>query len=179
MHVSKQINSRWIIPVDENNSVLEQHSVIIKNDAIIDILPQAEAAKYTPEELIDLSYHALLPGFVNSHTHAAMSLFKGLADDLPLQEWLADHIWPAEAALSDAEFVKDGSELAIAEMIKSGTTCFNDMYFYIDQTAMVAVQSGIRAHIGIPVIDFPTRWAKDLNEYISKGVAVVDRFKND
>jgi 5-methylthioadenosine/S-adenosylhomocysteine deaminase len=108
-----------------------------------------------------------------------MSLLKGLADDIPLEEWLHEHIWPAESSLADELFVKDGAELAIAEMIKSGTTCFNDMYFFIGQTAEVAIQAGIRASIGIPIIDFPTRWAKTLDEYISKGLAVRDRHIND
>ncbi|OUR89966.1 N-ethylammeline chlorohydrolase [Cycloclasticus sp. 44_32_T64] len=176
MQVSLQINARWIITVDPNDSVLENHAVIINDGTLIDILPQSQANKYSPVDLVELNDHALAPGFINAHTHGAMSLLKGLADDLPLDEWLNDHIWPAETALADDEFVRDGSELAIAEMIKSGTTCFNDMYFFIDQTAATAAHIGIRACLGIPVIDFPTRWAKDLNEYISKGLAVHERF---
>ncbi|PHS70558.1 MAG: N-ethylammeline chlorohydrolase [Cycloclasticus sp.] len=179
MQVTHQINARWIITVDSNNNVLEHHSLIIQNDVIVDILPQSAASKYTPEQTTTLNNHALFPGLINAHTHASMSLLKGLADDIPLQEWLNEHIWPAETALADEVFVKDGAELAIAEMIKSGTTCFNDMYFFIDQTAEVAIQAGIRAHIGIPVIDFPTRWATTLDEYISKGLAVRDRYIND
>jgi len=178
MPTTLQINARWIITVDADNSVLENHALIIQNDTIIDILPQHEAQKHQADRCIDLQDHALAPGFINAHTHAAMSLLKGLADDLPLEEWLNDHIWPAEAALANAQFVKDGSTLAIAEMIRGGTTCFNDMYFFIDQTAAVAAQTGIRANIGIPVIDFPTRWAKNLDEYISKGLAVRDQFKH-
>jgi len=176
MQITLQINARWIITVDSDNSVLENHALIIQHDKIIDILPQQEADKYQAERCIELNDHALLPGFINAHTHAAMSLLKGLADDLPLEEWLNEHIWPAEAALANSQFVHDGSALAIAEMIRGGTTCFNDMYFFIDQTAAVAAQSGIRANIGIPVIDFPTRWAKNLDEYISKGLAVRDQF---
>jgi len=179
MQTTLQINAAWIITVDADNSVLEDHAVIIQDDTIIDILPQHKASKYSPEQIIELNDHALAPGFVNAHTHAAMSLLKGLADDLPLDEWLNEHIWPAEAELADETFVKDGSELAIAEMIRGGTTCFNDMYFFIDQTAAAAEQAGIRANIGIPVIDFPTRWAKDLNEYISKGLAVRERFNGN
>ena len=178
MPTTLQINARWIITVDTDNNVLEHHALIIQNDTIIDILPQHEAQKHQADRCIDLQDHALAPGFINAHTHAAMSLLKGLADDLPLEEWLNEHIWPAEAALANAQFVKDGSTLAIAEMIRGGTTCFNDMYFFIDQTAAVASQTGIRANIGIPVIDFPTRWAKNLDEYISKGLAVRDQFKH-
>ncbi|MDF1688078.1 MAG: TRZ/ATZ family hydrolase [Cycloclasticus sp.] len=179
MQVSLQINARWIITVDSDNNVLENHAVIIQDDILLDILPQQQANKYTPSNIIHLNDHALAPGFVNAHTHAAMSLLKGLSDDLPLDEWLNEHIWPAETELADAAFVRDGSELAIAEMIKGGTTCFNDMYFFIDQTALAAEQVGIRACLGIPIIDFPTRWAKDLDEYISKGLAVHERFNGN
>ncbi|MEE4291496.1 MAG: TRZ/ATZ family hydrolase [Cycloclasticus sp.] len=179
MQVSLQINARWIITVDPDNNVLENHAVIIQDDILLDILPQQQANKYTPSNIIHLNDHALAPGFVNAHTHAAMSLLKGLADDLPLDEWLNEHIWPAETELADAAFVRDGSELAIAEMIKGGTTCFNDMYFFIDQTALAAEQLGVRACLGIPIIDFPTRWAKDLDEYISKGLAVHERFNGN
>jgi 5-methylthioadenosine/S-adenosylhomocysteine deaminase len=179
MQVSLQINARWIITVDADDSVLHHHALIIDGDKIIDILPQGEATKYSPLNLVEISNHAVVPGFINAHTHAAMSLLKGLADDLPLDEWLNEHIWPAETELADEHFVKDGTELAIAEMIRSGTTCFNDMYFFIDQTALVVSRAGIRANIGIPIIDFPTRWAKDLDEYISKGLAVRDQFNNN
>ncbi|HIF18677.1 MAG: TRZ/ATZ family hydrolase [Cycloclasticus sp.] len=178
MQVSLQINARWIITVDADDSVLHHHSLIIDDDKIIDLLPQNEASKYSPLNLVELNDHAIVPGFVNAHTHAAMSLLKGLADDLPLDEWLNEHIWPAETELADEQFVKDGTELAIAEMIRSGTTCFNDMYFFIDQTALAVSRAGIRANIGIPVIDFPTRWAKTLDEYISKGLAVRDQFNH-
>jgi 5-methylthioadenosine/S-adenosylhomocysteine deaminase len=179
MQVSLQINARWVITVDADDNVLKNHAVIIQDDIIIDVLPQQDAKKYSPVELIECNDHALAPGFINAHTHAAMSLLKGLADDLPLNEWLNDHIWPAETALADSDFVKDGTELAIAEMIRGGTTCFNDMYFFIDQTATAVSNTGIRACLGIPVIDFPTRWAKDLNEYISKGLAVHDHFRSN
>ena len=153
MQVSLQINARWVITVDADDNVLENHAVIIQDDIIIDVLPQQDAKKYSPVELIECNDHALAPGFINAHTHAAMSLLKGLADDLPLNEWLNDHIWPAETALADSDFVKDGTELAIAEMIRGGTTCFNDMYFFIDQTATAVSNTGIRACLGIPVID--------------------------
>ena len=179
MKVSLQINARWIITVTPDDRVLEHHAIIIQDDTIIDILPQDQSSQYTPTELLTFNHHAVVPGFINAHTHAAMSLLKGLADDLPLDQWLNEHIWPAESALVEEPFVRDGSELAIAEMIRGGTTSFNDMYFFIDQTAAAASHIGIRASIGIPVIDFPTRWAKDLNEYITKGLAVHERFHSD
>jgi len=141
MQVSLQINARWIIPVDQNNNVLENHALIVQDDKIIDILPQSEANKYSPIELIELNDHALAPGFINAHSHAAMSLMKGLADDIRLDEWLKEHIWPAEMALADDAFVKEGSELAVAEMIKGGTTCFNDMALFLNSFAVINVSS--------------------------------------
>ncbi|ORU90639.1 MAG: N-ethylammeline chlorohydrolase [Cycloclasticus sp. symbiont of Poecilosclerida sp. M] len=179
MQVSQQINARWIIPIDDANSVYEHQALIIQHDKIIDIVPQKNLSAYQPKEVVELNDHALIPGLINAHTHAAMSLLKGLADDLPLDEWLNNHIWPAETALADEDFVRDGSELAIAEMIKGGTTCFNDMYFFPNQTIAQVLKSGIRANIGAPVIDFPTRWAKDLDEYVSKGVAIYDETRDD
>lgn len=174
------IHARWIIPVEPDDRVLEQHSLAIHNGRIVNILPTATAqTQYRSEVELRLDQHALLPGLVNAHTHAAMSLFRGLADDLPLMEWLNHHIWPAEARWVNSEFVQDGSQLAIAEMIRGGTTCFNDMYFFADDVARVASHAGIRAVVGMILIDFPTAWAKDADEYLSKGLALNDRYRNN
>ena len=125
------IHARWIVPVEPEGRVLERHSLAIDRGRIVAVLDRRDAAtRYQPKETIDLPEHALMPGLVNAHTHAAMSLFRGMADDLPLMDWLQNHMWPAEAKWVSPEFVHDGSELAIAEMLKSGTTCFNDMYFF-------------------------------------------------
>lgn len=172
------IHARWVIPVDSRNRTLEYHSVAIHNNKIIAILPTLDAQKkYHAHTIRDLSHHALIPGLINSHAHAAMSLFRGLADDLNLMDWLEKHIWPAEAEHVNEHFVQVGTELAIAEMIRSGTTCFNDMYFFPDITARVAADTGIRASIGLILIDFPTVWANTSDEYIDKGLAVFDQFK--
>lgn len=179
MLVDTLINARWIIPIVPENCVLENHALVINEGKIIDLLPQQDAGKYQAYDVIERGDHVLLPGLINAHTHAAMSLFKGLADDLPLREWLEEHIWPAEAECGDAEFVYDGSELAIAEMIRGGISCFNDMYFFPNETAAAAQKIGMRANIGLPIIDFPTRWAKDIDEYISKGIEVHDAFKSE
>lgn len=134
------LQARWIVPVEPENTLLENHTLVINEDKIEDILPTDVAiTKYAASKVIDLSEHVLIPGLINTHTHAAMSLFRGLADDLPLMQWLNEHIWPAEGRWVDEEFVRDGTRLAIAEMIASGTTCFNDMYFFPDQTADVAI----------------------------------------
>ncbi len=184
------VNARWVIPLDPANSksgnktpgnhILEHHSLAINDGKILDILPTEKAQhKYTPFEEHDLDTHALMPGLINCHTHAAMSLFRGLADDLPLMEWLNEHIWPAEQQWISPEFVHDGTRHAIAEMIRGGTTTFNDMYFFPDQVAEVAVETGIRAVVGLILIDFPTAWAKDADEYLAKGEQVHDKYRHN
>lgn len=174
------IHSRWIIPVEPDNTVLEHHSLAIHDGRITAILPTDEAkTRYQADHSHDFTHHALMPGMINAHAHAAMSLFRGLSDDLPLMTWLSEHIWPAEAKWVHPEFVQDGSELAIAEMIRGGTTCFNDMYFFPDITAKVASQCGMRASIGLILIDFPTAWAADADEYIAKGLEIHDSYRND
>ncbi len=171
----KIISARWIIPVVPRNTVLEHHSVVVNDGIIIDIL-QTELAlrKYPSAELTDRGSHALIPGFINAHTHSAMSLFRGIADDMPLMEWLEGHIWPAEAKWITPDFMRDGTQLAVAEMLLSGTTCFNDMYFHSDTVARVAQDMGIRAFVGMIVLDFPSVWAANPEEYFEKGMRVHD-----
>ncbi len=168
------IQARWVVPI-EPDVVLEHHAVAVQGGRIIDVFPGAEAStRYRARETIHLDRHALIPGFVNVHTHAAMSLFRGLADDLPLMDWLQAHIWPAEVKWVGPEFVRDGVELAIAEMLKSGTTCFSDMYFFPEETARTCLASGMRAVVGIILIDFPTAYAQDPDEYLHKGLKLHD-----
>ena len=119
-----------------------------------------------------------MPGFINSHTHLAMNLFRGLADDLALMDWLTNHIWPAEQKWVDSQFVYDASLLAMGEMIRGGTTCFNDMYFFWNDTARAAEIAGMRAHLGIHIIDVPTRWGKTTAEYLQKGLTFYEEYKN-
>ncbi|MCG6938447.1 MAG: TRZ/ATZ family hydrolase [Gammaproteobacteria bacterium] len=172
------LHARWVVPVDSKHRYLENHTIAIHEDRIVDILPSLLANdKYHASVNRHFEHHALIPGLINSHTHAAMNLFRGLADDMHLMEWLENHIWPAEAKHVNEAFVHTGTELAIAEMIRSGTTCFNDMYFFPDITARVAADTGIRASVGLIVIDFPTVWANNSEEYIDKGLAVFDHFK--
>ncbi|HHJ34792.1 MAG TPA: TRZ/ATZ family hydrolase [Gammaproteobacteria bacterium] len=177
-NIDTLLHARWIVPVDNRHRYLEQHCIAIDEEKIIDVLPSDEAkSKYNAS--IDREYpqHVLMPGLINSHTHAAMNLFRGLADDLNLMDWLENHVWPAEAEHVNEAFVHTGTELAIAEMIRSGTTCFNDMYFFPDITARVASDIGIRASVGLILIDFPTVWANSSEEYIDKGLAVFDHYK--
>jgi len=172
------INARWVVPVDQANQVLEHHSLVINDGRIVDLIPQQQATeKYHAALSHDFEQHCIMPGLINSHTHSPMSLFRGLADDLPLMTWLNEHIWPAEKRFVSDAFVEAGSELAIAEMIRGGTTCFNDMYFFPEATARVAEQSGIRACIGMIVIDFPTNWASSVADYFHKGQQLHDHYR--
>ncbi len=173
------IHAGWIIPVIPENTWHEDYALAIHNGKIIDLIPSSDASKkYQANVTLDLNQHALIPGLVNTHTHLAMSLFRGLADDLPLMEWLNGHIWPAEATWVSPEFVHDGSRLAISEMLRGGTTAFNDMYFFPDETAQVAAEAHIRATLGMILIDFPTVWAADADEYIHKGLKLHDDYRN-
>ncbi len=170
-YIDELIHARWVIPVEPHNMVLDNFSVAIHQGKIIDVLSQDKARqRYQAEVVHELPGHALIPGLINSHTHAAMNLMRGYADDHKLMDWLQKHIWPAEQKWVSEEFVLDGSELAIAEMIASGTTCFNDMYFYPEVTARAAQAAGIRATVGLIVLDFPSQWANNADEYIEKGL---------
>ena len=174
------IHARWIIPVEPADTVLENYAIAVHDGKILDMLPSHQAQQhYQAGNIYQLLEHVLIPGLINTHTHAAMSLFRGLADDLPLMDWLQNHIWPAEGRWVNPEFVHDGTQLAIAEMIRSGTTCFNDMYFCPDVTARVADSVGMRATVGMIIIDFPTVWANNADEYIHKGIEVHDYYRNN
>ncbi len=178
MIVDTLIHARWIIPVEPESVTYEHHSLVIDSGKIIDLLPTELAKqKYQGKTTENLENHALLPGLINCHTHAAMTLMRGIADDLPLMDWLQNHIWPLEHQWMSEAFVKDGSDLAIAEMILGGTTCFNDMYFFPDITAAQAIHHGIRATVGMIVIDFPSVWAQNADEYIEKGLALHEQLR--
>lgn len=173
------INARWIVPVTASQQVLENHAVIVKDSRIVALLPQQQATQlYTAAATHDMNEHCLIPGLINNHAHTAMSLFRGLADDLPLMTWLSDHIWPAEKQFVGDSFVESGSALAIAEMIRGGTTCFNDMYFFPDATARIVDRSGIRASLGMVIIEFPTNWAANVDEYMHKGQQLHDHYRH-
>lgn len=177
-HVDTLLHPDWIIPVLPRGTVLEKHSLAIANGRISHILPRAEAASLDATHELALPGQALMPGMVNTHGHAAMSLLRGYADDLPLMPWLEQHIWPAEGAHVGPDFVRDGTELAIAEMLLAGTTTFSDMYFFPDSAAAAAVAAGIRCQIVFPILDFPTAWARNADEYISKGLRLRDELKH-
>ena len=178
--VDTLIEARWVIPVEPDRTVLDDHAVAIRDGRILAVLPRAEAAaRYHSADRVVLAQHALIPGLVNLHTHAAMTLMRGLADDLPLMTWLNDHIWPAEASHVSADFVRAGTGLAIAEMLRGGVTCMNDMYFFPEAAAQAALTLGIRASLGIITIDFPTAYASDADDYLAKGLAVRDAMRHE
>lgn len=177
--IDSLISARWVIPVEPEGIVLDEYSVAVRDGKIADVLPTNEAKrKYRAGTTTLLTDHALIPGLINAHTHAAMSLFRGIADDLPLMDWLNNYIWPAERAWVNDEFVRDGTRLAVAEMLKGGTTCFSDMYFFPEDTARVCMELGMRAVVGLIVVDFPTVWAQTADEYLKKGLQLHDDLRH-
>ncbi|HZN27516.1 MAG TPA: TRZ/ATZ family hydrolase [Burkholderiales bacterium] len=174
------IDAQWIVPVDPPGAVLEKHSIAIRDSDIVTIGPSAEIARrYDSAERIVLDEHVLIPGLVNLHTHAAMALMRGLADDRALMDWLRNHIWPAEAQLVSPAFVRDGTLLACAEMLRSGITCFSDMYFFPEAAAEAALAAGMRAAIGMIVIEMPSPYAGDARDYLAKGLAMRDALRDE
>ncbi len=174
------IKAPWILPVIPQNRIFENCAIAVNGGKIVAILPENEAIKrFNPKQTIHLEHHILMPGLINAHGHAAMTLLRGYADDLSLEPWLTEHIWPAESRWLDADFVRDGTELAIAEMIKTGTTCYSDMYFFPEAAAPVIQKSSIRAQITFPILDIATNWAQDAEECFSKGLALHDEYRND
>ena len=174
------LEARWVIPVEPARSVLFDHAVVIDHGRITAILPAAEArSKFSATKHIALPGHALIPGLVNLHTHAAMTLLRGLADDLALMDWLNHHIWPAEMRHVSEEFVYDGSRLACAEMLRGGVTCFNDMYFFPRATARAALDARMRAVPGLIVVEFPSPYAADAQDYLNKGLALRDELRGE
>jgi 5-methylthioadenosine/S-adenosylhomocysteine deaminase len=173
------IHAKWVISVDADSQILENHSVVVADKRIIKILSQDEARKKVlAAQTVELPHHALIPGLINAHGHAAMSLFRGVADDIPLKQWLEETIWPLEGEHVSAEFVQQGATLACAEMIASGTTCFADMYFFPDAVAKVALDAQLRVQLASPILDFPTVWANDADEYILKATQLHDNYRN-
>lgn len=178
MQAELLIHADWILPVDAADRTLARHSLCIDRGRIRALLPRAEAEQQIQaKQVLELPGHALIPGLINAHTHAAMTLLRGLADDLPLMTWLHEHIWPAEGRWVDTEFVADGTRLAVLEMLRGGITCFNDMYFYPEVTARIAAAAGMRVLAGMIVVDLPTRYAQDADEYLRRGLELHERYR--
>jgi 5-methylthioadenosine/S-adenosylhomocysteine deaminase len=173
------INTRWIVPIRPAETILEHHSIAINKGEIVAIAPIAEAiAQFNATSTLDLSDQLLMPGLINAHGHSAMSLLRGIADDKPLHNWLNEDIWPAEGKWVCDEFVRDGTNIAIGEMLLSGTTCFSDQYFFPETVAEQAQNAGIRAQVGFPILDFATAWGSGPDDYLSKGLKLFDKYRN-
>ncbi|MBN6100790.1 TRZ/ATZ family hydrolase [Xanthomonas sp. CFBP 8703] len=174
------IEAGYVVPIEPHAVVLEDHAVAVRGSEIVAVLPRAEAqARFAAARTVSRPDAALLPGLVNAHTHNPMTLLRGIADDLPLMVWLQQHIWPVETAVIGPEFVADGTALAIAEMLRGGTTCANENYFFSDVQAAVYKQHGFRARVGTVIIDFPTAWAKTSDEYFERACEVHDQWRDD
>ena len=178
--VDTLVCARWVLPVEPIGHALDDHAVAIRSGRIVAVLPEAEALRrFEAAEIVRRPTHALLPGLVNAHTHAAMSLLRGRAENQSLGPWLKDTIWPIERRWVDPEYVRDGTELAIAEMLRGGTTCFADMHLWPDVVARTAAEVHMRACVGLVVTDAETRWAATADEYIDKGMSLRDEYKGD
>lgn len=173
------LHPQWLLPIAPHNRLLERCSVVVKDGVIRALAPRAQIeSQWQAKQVVELPGQVLMPGLVNCHNHAAMSLLSGFADDLPLMTWLNEHIWPAEGQWVDEAFVTDGTTRSIAEMLLSGTTCFSDMYFFPEAAARVVNDCGIRAQITFPLLDFPNRWAADIDEGLRKGLSLFDDYKD-
>ncbi len=177
-HYQTLIHARWLVTV-ENDTILEHHSIAIHDQRIAAIAPTSETSSWTADEIITLDEHVVMPGLINLHGHSAMTLLRGYADDQELMDWLQNHIWPAEGKHVDDEFVFDGSRIGMAEMIRSGTTTINDMYFYHSAVARAGVESGMRTFVGCSILEFPTNYAQNADEYISKAMAEREEYRDN
>jgi len=179
-HVDTLITARWVIPIEPAARVLDHHSIAIRQGRIIAIEPEKQALqRFDADQIIERRTHVVLPGLINAHTHAAMTLLRGAAESSSLDHWLRKQIWPLEQRWVDAEYVRDGTELAIADMLTSGTTCFADMHLFPEIAAQSASSLRMRACIGLPVIDHPSAWADSVDEYLNKGLQLHDDYRGD
>jgi 5-methylthioadenosine/S-adenosylhomocysteine deaminase len=169
----------YVLLMDDENTIIEKGAVAINAGAIVAVgEKQALVDAYQAKEVISGKGKILMPGLINGHTHSPMSLFRGLADDLPLMTWLNEHIFPAEAALVDKDFIHCGSLLGLAEMLLSGTTTFVDMYFYPEVTAQLAQKAGVRCLLGVPCIDFPSPGASGFDQSFGLAKDFVSQWSN-
>ncbi|MFN3964010.1 MAG: TRZ/ATZ family hydrolase [Silanimonas lenta] len=172
------IEAGWVVPVAPKGAVLADHAVAVAGGRILAVLPRAEArARFLPAEVVSRPEGVLIPGLVNLHTHNPMTLLRGVADDLPLMPWLQEHIWPIEGAVMAPDFIADGIELAVAEMLRGGTTTCNENYFFPDVQAQTYARLGFRATVGLPVIEFPSPWARTTAEYFDKALETFDAWR--
>ncbi|MEJ2087153.1 MAG: TRZ/ATZ family hydrolase [Gammaproteobacteria bacterium] len=179
------INAGWLVPMSSGAdpgepATITDGAVAIADGRIVGVGTRQEiAGRFDATSTLSLAEHVLLPGLVNAHGHAAMTLLRGSSEDTPLQAWLTEQIWPLEAKWVDESFVRDGVRLALAEMIHAGITCFADMYFFPEIIAAEARAAGIRSQVCIPVIEFANAWCANSEEGFHKGLALHDQYRND
>ncbi len=174
------ISADYILPMDENLTLIREGAVAVKDTRISDVGPSKEIfQKYTSGAVINGKGKVVFPGLINTHTHAAMVYFRGIADDQPLKEWLENHIWPAENTWLSPEFISDAIGLACLEMLKGGVTAYNDMYFYEDAAAGTTKRIGMRAVLGAGILDFPTKSAHTTDEYFLNAESFIKDWKGD
>lgn len=166
----------YILPIDDKMTVLRDHALLVRGREIAQILPRQQAQSLNADKVLHLDNHVLMPGFVNLHAHSAMTLLRGFADDLALSDWLNKHIWPAEARHVGGAFVYDGTLLAMAEMIRGGTVCVNDMYFFPAAVGKAGQLAGVRTFVGCSVLEFPNNYAPDAGQYIERALATQTAF---
>jgi 5-methylthioadenosine/S-adenosylhomocysteine deaminase len=173
------VYAQWLLPIVPADTLYHDYAIAVRQGRITGLCPRAEAPhRYQAKHTLELAGQVLLPGLINAHGHAPMSLFKGMANDKPLEQWLQEDIWPAEKKWVNKEFVRDGAQLAIAEMLLSGTTCFSDMYFFPETVAKVACEAGIRSQLAFPILDFPTVWGSGPDQYIEQGTALLEHYQD-
>lgn len=173
------VEADWICPIVPSRTLLSDHALAVLDGQIVALQPKQDIHRlYHAAQHLELASHILIPGLINLHTHLGMTMMRGLADDLPLMTWLQQHIWPAEQSVVSERFVRDGALLGCAELLQSGVTCFNDMYFFPQATAEAAIQSGLRAFVGLLVMDFPSKYAHDADDYLAKGLAIRDEWRD-
>lgn len=174
------VHASWVVPVNEQRDVLADHAIVVDQGKILAVMPSAEVAdKYHSQTIQTLTGRAIIPGLINSHGHAAMTLFRGMADDLPLMTWLNDHIWPAEGKWVSGEFVHDGTQIAIAEMLRSGTTTYSDNYFFPEDAIKAILPTKMRAQLNFAILDFPNNWATGPDDALAKGTELVKQYQSD
>ncbi len=172
------IASDHVLTLDEAGTVIQGGAVAVDKGAIVAVdKKEVILREYKPRELIGGKHRVLMPGLINGHTHAAMTLFRGIADDLPLMEWLTNYIFPAEIRFVDQEFVRAGTQLACLEMIKGGATTFVDMYFHPEEIARVADECGMRAVVGAAVIEQESGYTKNFTDAMAKAEGFIRRWK--
>ncbi len=178
--VDTLVTARWVVPIEPDGRVLEDHAVAIRGGRIVSVLPREQAlARFEAGEIVERPTHVLLPGLVNAHTHAAMVLLRGRAENLRLGPWLRDGVWPLERRWVDPEYVRDGTELALAEMLRAGVTCFADMHLWPEVVAQTAAEHHVRASVGLVVTEAATAWAATADEYIDRGMSLRDEYRGD